>query len=136
MARDLRDERVDFVQRWSAAPELACVQLVRGIGLGARKVRSRRARQGKVNEHNPLGPRAHGLEEWEKQKILDFSREYPREEYRRLAFMMLDRDIVAVSPRSVDRGLKAAGRLLDRWQKPSPQGRGFIQPLAPHATAH
>jgi hypothetical protein len=46
-----------------------------------------------------------------------------------MAFMMLDEDVVAVSPASVYRVLSAAG-LLDRWsQKPSkkPQfiARGF-----------
>ena len=42
--------------------------------------------------------------------IIRFSFEYPLEGYRRLAFMMLDRDVVAVSPSSVYRVLKAAGR--------------------------
>jgi putative transposase len=36
---------------------------------------------------------------------------YPLEGYRRLAYMMLDADIVAVSPSSVYRVLKAAGKL-------------------------
>jgi hypothetical protein len=46
--------------------------------------------------------------------------------------MMLDQDIVAVSPTSVYRVLSGAG-LLDRWNvKPSRKGTGFEQPLAPH----
>jgi transposase InsO family protein len=81
-------------------------------------------------------PRDHWLEEWEKDKIIACYREYPLEGYRRLAFMMLDRDIVAVSPSSVYRVLKAAGLLADRWQKPSLKGRGFVQPLAPHDHWH
>jgi hypothetical protein len=53
------------------------------------------------------------------------------EGYRRLTFMMLDRDIVAVSPSSTYRVLKGAG-LLDCWKpKPSLKGAGFVQPLAP-----
>jgi hypothetical protein len=44
--------------------------------------------------------------------------------------MMLDRDIVAVSPSSTYRVLKGAG-LLDSWKpKPSLKGTGFVQPLA------
>ncbi len=39
-------------------------------------------------------------------------------------------------PSSVYRVLKAAGLLLDRWQKPSRKGRGFVQPLAPHEHWH
>jgi transposase InsO family protein len=50
--------------------------------------------------------------------------------------MMLDRDVVAVSPASVYRVLKAEGLLEDRWSKPSCKGRGFVQPLAPHDHWH
>ena len=50
--------------------------------------------------------------------------------------MMLDRDIVAVSPPSVWRVLKQAG-LLSRWKaKPSRKGTGFEQPLGPHQHWH
>ena len=44
------------------------------------------------------------LEDWEKA-ILDFHAEHPLEGYRRLAFMMLDADVVAVSPSNVYRVL-------------------------------
>jgi len=50
--------------------------------------------------------------------------------------MMLDRDLVAVSPTSVYRVLKAEGLLGNRWQKPSRKGTGFVQPLAPHDHWH
>jgi len=50
--------------------------------------------------------------------------------------MMLDRDIVAVSPSSVYRVLKKAG-LLRRWpQKTSKKRTGFVQPLRPHEHWH
>jgi putative transposase len=95
-----------------------------------------RDRFGKANEHNALIPRDHWLEQWEKDAIIDFHREFPLEGYRRLTFMMLDRDIVAVSPSSTYRVLKGAG-LLDCWKpKPSFKGTGFVQPLAPHEHWH
>jgi putative transposase len=51
-------------------------------------------------------------------------------------FMMLDADVVAVSPASVWRVLKQAG-LLSRWKsKPSRKGTGFEQPLQPHQHWH
>jgi transposase InsO family protein len=60
----------------------------------------------------------------------------PLEGYRRLTFMMLDADVVAVSPASVWRVLKQA-RLLSRWKtKPSRKGTGFEQPLQPHQHWH
>jgi hypothetical protein len=50
--------------------------------------------------------------------------------------MMLDQDLVAVSPSTTYRVLSAAG-LLDRWNgKPSKKGTGFVQPLAPHEHWH
>lgn len=50
--------------------------------------------------------------------------------------MMLDADVVAVSPSSVYRVLKNAG-LLGRWnQKRSNKGKGFDQPDEPHRHWH
>jgi transposase InsO family protein len=50
--------------------------------------------------------------------------------------MMLDGDVVAVSPPSVWRVLSQAG-LLQRWnKKPSLKGTGFQQPLRPHEHWH
>ena len=61
---------------------------------------------------------------------------FPLEGYRRLAYMMLDADVVAVSPSSVYRVLKAAGQLAGRRGKPSKKGQGFEQPLRPHEHWH
>ena len=50
--------------------------------------------------------------------------------------MMLDRDLVAVSPSTTYRVLSAAG-VIDRWKKtPTKKGKGFVQPLAPHEHWH
>jgi transposase InsO family protein len=60
----------------------------------------------------------------------------PLEGYRRLTFMMLDADIVAVSPASVWRVLSRAG-LLRKWNgEPSKKGTGFEQPPQPHQHWH
>jgi hypothetical protein len=67
-------------------------------------------------------PRDFWLELWEKEAIIDFHLKNPLEGYRRLTFMMLDADVVAVRPESVSRVLKQAG-LLSRWKaKPSRKG--------------
>ena len=42
----------------------------------------------------------------ERQRIIDFAHQYPLEGYRRLTFMMLDRDLVAVSPSTTYRVLR------------------------------
>jgi hypothetical protein len=78
-----------------------------------------RRRLGTPNQHNGRIPRDFWLEDGEKAAILAFHDLYPLEAYRRLAYMMLDPDIVAVSPSSVYRVLKAAGKLATRGGKPS-----------------
>ena len=61
--------------------------------------------RGKVNEHDTWIPRDFWLEDWEKQAIVKFFFSHPDEGYRRLAFMMIDANGVAVSPSSVYRVL-------------------------------
>jgi hypothetical protein len=88
-----------------------------------RKFYGWRERYGKVNEHNGWIPVA-------------FHQKNPLEGYRRLAFMILDADIVAVSPASVWRVPNRAG-LLRKWNgKPSKKGTGFEQPPQPHQHRH
>lgn len=115
---------------------MAAGRVVQWLGIGAGKYHDWKARYGKVNEHNALVPRDHCLSEEEKQAIVAFHDQNPLEGYRRLTFMMLDRDMVAASPTSVYRVLKAAGRLR-RWNRqPSKKGTGFVQPLTPHEHWH
>jgi len=85
---------------------------------------------------NAFLPRTSWLLGWEKQAIIDYYRLHPEEGYRRLAFMMLDEDVVAVSPSSVYRVLKAAGLLASTSKSPSRKGKGFEQPLAAHQHWH
>jgi putative transposase len=133
---DVRDEVVDFVRRWSQKSEISVAGFITWLGIGASKFYNWRQRYGRVNEHNGWIPRDFWLEEWEKAAIIQFHREHPLEGYRRLAFMMLDADVVAVSPASVWRVLRSAG-LLSRWKgKPSRKGIGFEQPLQPHEHWH
>lgn len=127
---------MDFVNHWSSRTDLSLKVLVLWLGIALSKFYDWRKRYGKVNEHNALVPRDEWLEPWEKQAIRDYYDRHPLEGYRRLTFMMLDADVVAVSPSSVYRVLKQAGLLDRKWQKPSKKGTGFVQPLAPHDHWH
>ena len=123
---------MDFVRRWSEKTEVAVYRLIEWLKIAASKFYDWRNRYGRVNEHNAWIPRDHWLQEWEKKAIIDFHQQNPLEGYRRLTFMMLDRDVVAVSPSSVWRVLGQAG-LLQRWNRtPSLKGTGFQQPIKPH----
>jgi putative transposase len=124
------------VRRWTKRAELPAKRLLGWLGLSTSKFQEWRKRYGTPNAHNGRIPRDGWLLEWEKQAILDFHLQYPLEGYRRLAFMMLDDDVVAVSPSSVYRVLKQAGRLDRKWRKSSRKGTGFVQPLGAHEHWH
>jgi len=127
---------VDYVNRWTKRAELPAKQLLAWLELATSKFHQWQKRYGRPNAHNGRTPRDGWLAEWEKQAILDYHTQHPLEGYRRLAFMMLDDDVVAVSPSSVYRVLKQAGRLDRKWQKASKKGTGFVQPLRAHEHWH
>jgi transposase InsO family protein len=127
---------VDYVHRWNERTEIPAGQFIGWLDITPSKFHDWRRRYGKVNEHNAWIPRDWWLEDWEKQAIIRFSFEYPLEGYRRLAFMMLDRDVAAASPSSVYRVLKAAGRIGRSTNKPSKKGTGFHQPQKAHEHWH
>jgi hypothetical protein len=106
------------------------------LGIAASKFHDGTTRYGSSNEHNALVPRDGWVEPWEKAAILAFHQGHPLEGYRRLAFMMLDADLVAVSPSSVYRVLRQAGVIGSRDNKPSLKGKGFQQPLRAHQHWH
>ena len=136
VAHDVRDQIVDFVQRWSEKAEIGVGRFIPWLGVTAGKFYGWRQRYGCVNEHNGWVPRDFWLEDWEKKAIIDFHLNNPLEGYRRLTFMMLDAGTVAVSPSSVWRVLGQAG-LLTKWNgKASKKGTGFEQPLKAHEHWH
>jgi len=124
------------VNHWTERAELPARRLLAWLRLATSKFHDWKHRYGKVNEHNAKVPRDWWLEDWEKQAIVDYHDRHPLEGYRRLTFMMLDDDVVAVSPASVYRVLKAARRLDRHRFSPSKKGTGFVQPLSAHAHWH
>lgn len=124
------------MRRYTTLTELPTGWFLGRIPLSRRQYRRWVGRYGQANEHNALVPRDHWIEPDERAAIIRFAQEYPLEGYRRLTFMMLDRDVVAVSPSTTYRVLKAAGLLRPWHQKPSRKGQGFVQPLQPHEHWH
>jgi putative transposase len=126
---------VDYVREYATLTELPQVRFIAWLGVGRSKFFDWTQRFGRVNEHNAWVPRDHWLTDSEKRAVIDFRQKFPLEGYRQLAYMMLDRDVVAVSPTSVYRVLKDAG-LLGRAAAPSKKGTGFQQPIGPHEHWH
>ncbi len=132
----MRDEVVDYVRYWADKTDVKATKMVKWIGIARSKFYDWRSRYGKLNEHNAWIPRDFWLTDCERQAIIDYYLDHPLEGYRRLTYMMMDADIVAVSPSSVYRVLKNAD-LLNRWnRKASKKGTGFHQPLKAHEHWH
>ena len=102
---------VDYVRYWSQRTGISYRRIVQWIGIPRSKFYQWQQRYGKVNEHNAWIPRDFWLRDWEKQAILEFWEAHSREGYRRMTYMMLDADTVAVSPSTVYRILQDAGVL-------------------------
>jgi putative transposase len=134
---DARNQVIDFIHKWGGDRSgLSQLQVVGWGGIARSKFYDWRTRYGKANGHNSWIPRDHWIDGWERDAIVKFAREFPLEGYRRLTFMMLDRDIVAVSSSTAYLVLKAIG-LTQAWNgKPSKKGTGFVELLAPHEHWH
>jgi len=132
----MRDAVIDFILHWSTRTGISITSFLAWLGMANSTFYNWRDRYGIQNRHNGVIPRHFWLEDWEKQAIIKYYIEHPDEGYRRLTYMMLDEDIVAVSPTSVWRVLHGKG-LLRRWnRKLSKRGTGFHQPSAPHKHWH
>jgi transposase InsO family protein len=121
---------------WTDRAEISTKQLLAWLGLATNKYHTWRKRYGQANEHNGLIPRDWWIENWEKEAIIEFHDRNPLEGYRRLTFMMLDDDVVAVSPSTTYRVLKQAGHLDRKSVASSKKGKGFQQPETPHKHWH
>ncbi|AIA30419.1 integrase [Leptospirillum ferriphilum YSK] len=93
---------------------------------------------GKKPRPEGLVPKGHWILPEEREKIVAFKRQNPTVGGVRLAYMMLDQGVVAVSSSTVCRVLREAG-LSSRWTLP--EGRkasrhGFQQPKSPHEQWH
>jgi len=133
---DVRDEVVDYVRYWCNKTQIKATKMVNWIGLSRSKFYDWQNRYGKVNQHNAWIPRDFWLTDYERQAIVNYYHDNPLEGYRRLTYMMMDDDIVAVSPASVYRVLAKAGLLGHLNVRPSKKGDGFQQPLKPHEHWH
>jgi transposase InsO family protein len=132
----VRDGIVDFIHKWSDKTGITVLTFLVWLALATSKWHSWKNRYGKANEHNAWIPRDHWLTDSEQQAIIAYHDRFPLEGYRRLTFMMLDADVVACSPSSVYRVLKAEGLLERHHAKPTKKGTGFEQPLKVHEPWH
>jgi putative transposase len=102
--------------------------LLKAAGLSWAKFYQWKKRFGQPNRHNGKIPRDFWLEPWEI---------HPNLGYKRLTYMMMDNDIVAVSPSTTYRILRNAG-LTSIWNNKGLKSKrkGFVQPEKIHQHWH
>jgi transposase InsO family protein len=133
---DVRDSVIDFTTRWAEMTEIAVSRLLGWLELSPGKFYRWKLSYGCAREAGHVVPRDHWILPEERDAIIAFHADHPLDGYRALTYMMIDADVVAVSPATTYRILRAAG-VLDRFNgKPSKKGTGFEQPSAPHAHWH
>lgn len=134
---DIREDVVDFVETVAVRTIKTRGQLTGLIGIRQNKYSAWKSMHNVPPVHNGIVPKDHWLLPEERLAIIAYAKAHPGEGYRRLTYMMLDEDVVAVSPSSTYRVLKQEG-LLNKWNvtKRSLKGTGFVQPQAPHQHWH
>lgn len=126
-----------FTEMMSIKTNTSVNKLLGLIGISSSKYYSWVDRLDQINNHNGIIPKKHWILNWEREAIISYAQTHMGEGYRRLTYMMIDDNIVAVSPSTTYRVLKSAG-LLNRWNKvkKSSKGNGFDQPVLPHQHWH
>lgn len=132
----VRDEAVRTMAVYHARTEIPVRKLLGWLELSPGKFYAWQQRVACPNRHNGIIPKDHWLLSWERQAIIDYASRHGSEGYRRVAFEMIDADVVYASPSSVYRVLKEAGLLTKFVARESPKGTGYVQPTAPHEQWH
>jgi len=141
---EVRDSVVQRLRYLSDRSSLPIVFMLKVLEIKKAKYYCWVKRTGTPNRHNGQIPKSHWLIPDEVEKIKCYSKEhysygdfFLKDGYRRLAYNMLDENIVAASPSSVYRILKSEG-LLNKWNtsKRNLKGTGFKQPDYPHKHWH
>ena len=127
---------MDAVKDIQDKTELPLKWLLFHASLGRGRFYDWKRRYGKLNEHNGKIPRDHWLTPEEVDLIKQWFQDHPFDGYRRCCYMMMDADVVAVSPATVYRVLSKEGLLDNRTIHPSKKGTGFVQPLKAHDDWH
>ena len=132
----MRDRIVDYIKQVHEETRLPYDWLLRKAKIGRSRFYDWCKRYGKANEHNAKIPRDHWITPEEFDLIIQWFQEHPFDGYRRCCYMMMDADVVAVSPTTTYRVLSKAGLLNNRNVRPSKKGTGFVQPLHAHDEWH
>jgi len=134
--RKLRNEILEYIAHWHKRTRIALVVMLLWVSIKPSKYYDWRKRKDVETRHNARVPKQNWLLPREVEAIVNYRRDHMDEGYRRLTYMMLDENVVAVSPSSVYRVLKRYNLLLSSWRHQKTKGKGFTQPIRAHQHWH
>ena len=105
---------MDFVSQIKSQCSLSEMVLLKLIGLARRKFFDWKKSYGRAWKVGFNLPRAHCVQEWEKDAVVDFYTKHELDGYRRCAYMMMDEDLVYIAPSTVYYILKSYGVMRSR----------------------
>lgn len=131
----MRDEVVNRIEAWRSLTSIPRTSLLAWASIQKATYYAWSGRQGLANRHKPPPHQSHWTLPHELEAVITSARENPGERYRRLTSMMIDADVVYLSPATVYCILSAKG-MLGRPPKPSMKATGFKEPKASHSHWH
>lgn len=128
---------MEYIEKTSIRAGIEKQRIISFLGIQPGKYYSWKKRYGIDNHHNGQLPKSHWILPQEHQTVVIYAKQCYTGGYRRFAYEMLDNDIVALSPSTVYRILKAEGLLRSREVSGgSLKGAGFGQPTRIHQHWH
>ena len=94
----MRDNVVETMEGYRVRREIILGRLIRYACLSRLKYYEWKSRYGLLNCHNGKILKANWLFEHEKKAIFNYAKNNPKEGYRRLAYRMIDDDVVYATP--------------------------------------
>jgi len=127
---------INFIDKYGGATSISINRFLDALSISSNRYYDWKRRYGQSNIAQQTQPKCHWLLAEEREAILHYAQENPREGYRRLSYMMLDDRIVGASPSTVYRVLLSDDMLNEAIGTPSLKGTGFNQPSKPHSQWH
>jgi len=125
---DIRDDIIDYIDYIADKSDLSYQNLIKILDITRSRFYDWQKRKGIENRHNGKLPKGHWILPYERKAIIEYCRHHMEEGYRRLTYMMMDADIVAVSPSTTYRVLKEAGLLNRTILRATANWNGFMAP--------
>lgn len=131
---------MDTVENLASRTSLKKYELIDMLGFTESKYYDWKRRYGQKNKDNGNVPKSHWILPEERERIIEYCEDkIAHTGYRKLAYEMLDKGIVAVSASTVYNVLKEEDMIVkkkDRKVSTKKKGEGYNQPEKPHEQWH